>query len=280
MMRPALAMCALLAVTVATLPVPARAAPMSEQRVRQAMDRASAHVKAGRYEQALAVVDEAEREQQLPVFIYVRALIEERRGDCEAAIRGYRQYLANDVPEQDAAVARAGMERCGEQAPEAAAATSSEGAVATPDGTATSSEGEAASSDEGGAATSDESSSGIVEPPSDDPSPPRRWFGDPWGGALLISGVVGVVAGGVLLIQGRVDQGGSRDATTLSEFERHADRAVTFNRAGLAVTGVGSALLVGAAVRYFVVGVRERRRLAATAALGRHGIGLGVRGRF
>ena len=57
---------------------PARAAPASDDAayVRDVVSQAAAHVEAGRYERALEVLDQAERERPLPVFVYVRATIE------------------------------------------------------------------------------------------------------------------------------------------------------------------------------------------------------------
>ncbi|MCH9685086.1 MAG: hypothetical protein K0V04_26855 [Deltaproteobacteria bacterium] len=233
------------------------ASPTSEERVRSAAHRAATLVREGRYEAALQVLDDAEREDRDPVFIYVRAMVEERRGDCDRAVAGYRQFLNLDVPPQEAHDARAGIVRCGEVPP----AVVDDAPVAEP-----------------ASAPTEEAPPATAAPaPTDQP---RRWYADPLGGVLLGGGVVGVGTGVGLLVQARVDSRGSTNASTLPEYERRSDRAVVFNRAGIITLGVGGALIAGAIVRYAIVGRRQKRRVQPTVTVGPGHAGWAVVGRF
>lgn len=222
---------------------PVRAAPASDDAayVRDVVSQAAAHVEAGRYERALEVLDQAERERPLPVFVYVRATIEERRGDCGRAVALYRRFLALPVAEEDAEEARRGVARCeGEPSP-----------VPPPVGPVP------------------------VEPPRDDgaspspspaPPPPRPWYADPLGDALVAVGLVGVGVGAGLLGRSRVEARAAEGADALQAYDERSRRATALDRAGLVTLAVGSALLVGGVVRLVVVGTRPRRS-RTTAAL-------------
>lgn len=242
------------------------AAPVRDEAgyVRDVVGRAAAHVEAGRYEQALAVLDEAERERPLPVFVYVRATVEERRGNCERASVLYREFLERDVPEADAEDARRGQARCRE-----ALGLPAEDAVVVepPEG-----------GDDGGEVERDPPEVIDRDPESEpiaaddrDPPRPRRWYADPLGGALTAGGVVGLGVGVGLFVQSRNDARAAGGAGSLQTFDDRAQRAVRLDRAGIATMAVGGALLVGGVVRYAVVGTRERRRVAIVPSSLRRG---------
>jgi len=219
------------------------AAPAADEAeyVRDVVGRAAAHVEAGRYDDALAVLDQAEQARPLPVFVYVRATIEERRGDCERAVALYQRFLALGVAEEDAEDARQGVARCqGEPEP-----------VPEPVEPPT-----PVSSDP---APVDEPASETATP---DAPPPRRWYADPTGDVLVAVGVVGLGVGFGLFGQSRADARAAGDAGSLQTFDDRSRRAVTLDRAGLATIGVGSALLLGGIIRWAVVGARDRRRVA------------------
>lgn len=244
----------------------ATAAPARDEAayVRDVVGRAAAHVEAGRYEQALAVLDEAERERPLPVFVYVRATVEERRGRCEQAMALYRDFLAHDVPQADAEDARRGQARC-----RAALGLPAEDAVVA----------EPPAGDDTGGEVEPDAPDGIerdTDPApaaADDREPPRarRWYADPLGGALMAGGVVGLGVGIGLSAQSRADARAADDAASLQTFDDRAQRAIRLDRAGIATMAVGGALLVAGAVRYAVVGTRDRRRVAIVPSTLRRG---------
>jgi hypothetical protein len=250
-----------LALSVAS-PPPVLAAPADEaEYVRDVVGRAAAHVEAGRYQQALAVLDRAERERPLPVFVYVRATVEERRGDCERASALYREFLEHDVPAADAEDARRGQARCRE-----ALGLPAEGTVVveTPAG-----------DDTGGEIARDAPDE--VDRPADEagdelePRASRRWYADPLGGVLVAGGVVGLGVGVGLFGQSRADARAAAEATGLQTFDDRAQRAERLDVAGIATMAVGGALLVGGVVRYALVGTRERRRVAIVPGSVRRG---------
>lgn len=235
--------------------------------VRDVVGRAATHVEAGRYEQALAVLDDAERERPLPVFVYVRATVEERRGNCERASALYREFLQHDVPEADAEDAREGQARCHE-----ARGLPAEGPT-VPESPAGDDAGEPVDRERGAEVVPERRSNEVDRGTDDDREPPRprRWYADPLGGALMAGGVVGLGVGVGLYVQSRSDARAADDASSLQIFDDRAQRAVRLDRAGIATMAVGGALLVGGAVRYALVGARARRRVAIVPSTLRRG---------
>ncbi len=231
------------------LPVAAAVEPEPDDvYVRDVVSRAAGHVEAGRYDEALAVLDEAERTRPYSVFIYVRATIEERRGDCERAAALYREFLEHEVPDADARDARDGEARCRE-------ALGLPASDAPPDAPTP---------------TTDET---FEEPP-----PP--WHTDPLGGVLVVAGVAGVGVGAGLYVQSRVDERAASTATSLQLYDDRSRRAVRLNAAGIATLAIGSALLAGGIVRYALIATRGRRRIALTPTWTRGGLAVTTTVRF
>lgn len=239
-------------------PASPAAAPLADDAyVRAVASDVAIHVEAGRYDQALAVLDAAERERPLSVFIYVRATIEERRGNCERAANLYHDFLDGDVPDADAEDARAGEDRCREQLGLAPIHT-------------------------GGGPTSGEvagSSTGAADEQGDEPATPP-WYADPWGGVLVVGGVAGLGAGVGLYVQSRADDRAAADATSLQAFEDRSRRAVRLNRAGIVTMAIGSALLAAGVVRYALLATRTRRRVALAPGWMPAGVALSADVRF
>lgn len=224
----------------------ARAGDPDAEYVRTVVGRAAAHVDAGRYAEALAVLDEAERTRPHAVFVYVRATIEERRGDCERASQLYERFLELDVPDSDAEDARRGIERCRGSSP----AEPDPPVAAEP--------------------SPPSSETPALDPGPPDGPPPRPWITDPWGGVLAATGLVGMGVGVGLVARSRADARASTTAATLQDFDELSRRAVRLDTAGIVTLGVGSALLLAGVVRYALVATRPRRRpsrLPPTAGL-------------
>lgn len=255
-MRRTLTLATLAGALVVAPRAPASAAPARDEAeyVRDVVGRAAAHVEAGRYERALAVLDAAERERPLPVFVYVRATIEERRGDCERAVALYLRFLELPVAEEDAADARRGVARCrGEPEPAtdpSAAADPSEPAPA------------AAPRD---AAVGDPAAASSAGP---DAPPLRPWYADPLGTSLVATGTVGLAVGLGLVGGSRADARAAADATSLQAFDDRSRRAIALDRAGIGTIAIGSALLLGGVIRWAVVGTRPRRHAVAFTSSG------------
>lgn len=225
--------------------VVAAAAPDESAFVRDTVARAAAEVEKGRYEAALQILSDAERREPKPVFVFVRATIEEKRGNCEAAIDLYERFLDLGAPEADADEAQDGIARCRDAVPPPKPGPPPTTAPKT-------------------------------QPPE---QTQRRWHLDPLAGVLLFTGVAGLGTGLGLYVQSRSDERAANDADSLDDYENKAQRARTFNAAGITMLGVGSALIVGAVVRYTLVATRERRTRVAVGWGGQYPT-LGVRARF
>ncbi len=106
------------------------------------------------------------------------------------------------------------------------------------------------------------------------PAPPRPWYRDPWGGALVGLGLAGAAAGGVLVGVGFRRADAASNASDDRAFGDEIDDAQTLSTAGGAVLGVGGALLIGGVVRWIVV-ARSTERV--TVVPGSRGLVLGGR---
>lgn len=221
----------------------------------RAVERAKVHVAAGEYDRASEALAEAHALDPDPAFLYARAQAERFGGDCATAVKLYRAFLAEDPPSEDRALAERYVGECERElqreAPEPAREPPP---VVAP----TASEPKRAEMDES-ALRGD-----------DDPRPAARpWIADVAGGVLVGTGAVGLAVG--LGFYGRsvsLDRSADRDARDQDEFVQRIERAVRFNRVGLATIGVGSALLAAGVIRYAVVGARSRRQRSHLGWLG------------
>ncbi len=203
--------------------------------VRAAADKAAVLVGEGRYEEAMDTLDAAQKQQADPVFVFMRGVVEEERGNCQAAITHYDEFLKLGVPEVDAKEARRRRERC-QRLLERPAPSPPPPVVETP---------------------------ADVAPRT---QPPRPWYTDPAGLTLTVVGVAGVAVGAALYTQATADARAARDATVLQLYDSRATRAERWSRAGIATMSVAGALLVAGIVRYAIVGSRPRRARRANVA--------------
>lgn len=215
----------------------------------EAARRAEAAFEAGDYETAASAAEQAYAEEKDPVYLWVRAQAERFGGHCEPAIEHYRQFVEAVPQGQAADAARDNIAEC-EQA-----------LAAVPDEPSS----EPDPVDPLGPLEPEGSGSSPTEPgvdPSPEPSPSdrgRRWYRDPWGGALVGVGVVALAVGGGLYGRARVDAREAEDATHVVTYGERIDRAVTLSRAGIPVMAVGGALVVAGVVRWIVVARRGAR---------------------
>jgi hypothetical protein len=184
-----------------------------------------------RWEDAAEAFAEAYAATKDPRILYAQAQAVRKAGDCRRAIELYAAFLETSPPPQAERGARDNMAECAK----------------------------------------DVAAQPVSEPePDPDPDPeslprrvdadPRRpWYADPWGGALAGVGVVGLVAGGAVYGVARADEREADRATTENDYLDRIDRASTLSRVGIALFVVGGAAIVGAVVRYSIVGTRGRR---------------------
>lgn len=166
--------------------------------------------------------------QPAAVLLYALGQLERLQGRCDRARERFTAFLATDPPAAAAEDARANLERCG-------------GALPEPEPPAP-----------------------AIDPvppepaPLPQPAPPRRV--DRLGIALAVVGST-LAATGLGLFGGAfVEQRRAGDANDVAAFDRGLQRARIEHATGLALTGVGTALLIGSIVRLTLA----RRRPAAT----------------
>ncbi|MGH1346732.1 MAG: hypothetical protein ACRBN8_34515 [Nannocystales bacterium] len=118
--------------------------------------------------------------------------------------------------------------------------------------------------------------------PVDDQAPRsggKKWFVDPYAPVLIGVGAIGVGVGGYFL--GQASQENSKPAEQYDEFEAKGERVRQLRVQGGVILGVGGALVLTGAIRYAVLGIRNRRsRTAFTPLVGPRLTGASFSGRF
>lgn len=145
-----------------------------------------------------------------PVLLYALGQLERLQGRCDRARERFAAFLASDPPAAAAEDARVNLERCRTVEPEPPPPR--------------------------------------VEPPPPAP-PPARPRPDPLGIALTSVGSVVVLAGLGLFGGSFVEQRRAADASDVGGFDRALRRARIEHATGLALAGVGAAVLVGGIIR-------------------------------
>jgi tetratricopeptide (TPR) repeat protein len=203
-----------LAFVVATTPAPLPEDPA---------ERAGALFERGRFADAAAAFSEAYAETGDPALLFGRAQALRRAGNCKAAIEVFEAFIAAGPPERDIEEAKKVIEDCREILGEE---TQAEPPPPIPP---------------------------VDAEPEPLPPPPPKWWRDPAGGVLLGTGLATTAVGGVLYGVSFA-RAGDRPGETEMEFEDRRQSVRGLSAAGISLLAVGGALLVGALVRYAVVG--------------------------
>jgi tetratricopeptide (TPR) repeat protein len=197
-----------------------------------------------RWDDAAEAFAEAYAADPDPRFLYAQAQAVRKAGDCRRAIELYAEFLETGPPEAAERGARDNMAECAQEV----AAEPAPVAQVEPEPVV---EAEPQS-----------------EPPRSEDRD-RRWYADPWGGALAGIAVAGLAAGGITYGLAKTDERAANRATTEVEYLDKIDRAAPLSRAGIVLFAIGGAALVGAVVRYAIVGARSKReRERVTASRG------------
>ena len=201
------------------------------------VERAEEAFQAGRYHEAADAFGEAFAADPDPKFVYAQAQAERLGGDCARAIELYDRFLALDPEPGPAEDARTNRERCRQDLERTSPPPAPEPPQPRPKVVAT----------------------------VDDQAPPtpRPWHRDPLGGALVGSGLFVSALGTGLLVGGVTLDRSAPDAAVEGDFERDRGRAFAMHRAGIALTAIGAAIVVGGVVRWVVVAHRSRRARAS-----------------
>jgi hypothetical protein len=181
-----------------------------------------------------------------PDYAFMRGVIYASTGECHRARRAMDEYLAGDPAPVDALAARQRLGICAENP---TASTPSPPPSPPP-------------------ATTWFASRPPGSPPAPDALPtPHPWYRDPAGGVLLAAGGAFALAGTSLAITARF---ATRDEpASYAEFDAQNRRHQRLQIASGITLATGSALLVGAVIRYVMVtrrGGLDDRRSARSAA--------------
>lgn len=233
----AVAVATALAVAVAPTEARAWAQPSAEAADAPAdpealVEQARQRFEQGRFAEAAVLLADLYAIDPRPEYLYSRGQALRLAGNCQEAIGALDAFLATNPPQPDVEDAERWIARCREHL---GATGPDEPAVVAPAPAPASS-------------------------PGDAPVPPRHWARDPLAGALLGVGVVGVGTGAGLVggafAMARTDVGPGEGQAAHVDRQRRIDRLAA---SGWAALGVGSALVVGAIIRWAVV----RRRADA-----------------
>lgn len=167
-----------------------------------------------------------------PPLLYSLGQLARLQGDCDLARERFEAYLETEPSPEAAEDTRVNIERCEPAQP-----------VPPPVVEAP------------------------TEPPPDElvdrpPPPPRKQGPDVLGLSLTIGGSVIAVTGAGLLGAAFAERRRADDAFGVDEFEQRVDRAQAEYWAGVALTSVGAALLVGGITRLLLVRRRRARSVA------------------
>jgi len=212
----------------------AAAAPsqvLKDEEAQRHFDRAQVHFQSEDYAAAIPELKAAYGLEPNPMLLYAWAQAERLAGSCSRAVELYRRFLETKPAAEQRQLAEANLLDCEAELPEPAPAPSPELDPLAQDDPS--------------------------DPPTD-VEPPRRWFADPAGGALLGVGVAAAATGGVVMGLGRRRGTQAPNADVEDDYLDIRAAATRMHTAGIITLGVGSALVLGAIIRYAIVAKRGR----------------------
>ena len=205
-----------------------------------------------------------------PDFLFALAQAERLSGDCSTAVVYYRRFLQTKPDINQSEAASVNMKRC------VRALESGPGGkrLARPSDALSEAERTSAAPPP---LTPLANSRPTIGRQNDVPTKP--WYRDVIGTSLLVSGVVGLGVGVGFFVASNSDENDALGANDQVVYERSIDSARSKRNVSIATASIGSALLVGAMIRYLTRDSREKRtRLTATPH--RDGGSIAVFGRF
>lgn len=241
---------ALVSLAYVLAPARATAAPdsfLADAGAQAHYDLAGTYTERGDLRSAVAELDAAYAIERHPDLLFVRAELRRRLGECRAAVKLYRAFIATTPSEPATDQATAGIAACETTLGAGAPIEQPAPVSATPE-----------------------------SPAAPAPAAARRpWHRDPAGGALLAFGLAGLGAtGGLAHAALQARRRANENHSSFLAHDDHAD-ALEWTTGAVAVAAAG--LLAGAIVRYRIV---ARRPPQMGAWLDRRGAGLTLLMRF
>ncbi len=202
-------------------------------------ERAQEHFQSEDYAAAIPELKAAYGLEPNPMLLYAWAQAERLAGSCTRAVGLYRRFLETNPAAEQRQLAEANLLDCEAELPDPQVEAEPEIEPLDPE------------EDTEASVTDDE---------------PRRWVTDPVGGALLGLGVVGVASGGVLMGLARRRGKQAPNADVEDDYLQTLSQAERMNTAGIVTLSVGSALVMGAVIRYALVAKKGRSPKEAPVA--------------
>lgn len=248
-----------------TLAVPAAAAPgFSDAEAQRLYDEGLERFEAGDFEGALERLDASIERERTTSALYAKAQSLNNLGRCREAVPIYNE-IRSQVPanSEAGAVVKEALISCAEkmaqedEEPDLASSVEPEPAT------------DVAPIDE----PTDE-----VEPASGKPR--KRWYTDPYAPIFIGVGGVGVGVGAYFLSEASKEN--ARQPDQYDEFAAKGERVRQLQIQGGVILGIGGALVLTGAIRYAVLGARDRKANVASVVptWGHRWAGVSVSGRF
>jgi len=243
---------------------------VSDPEAAKLVDEAQQAFKEGDYQAARDKIEAAYRIEPAPQLLWPWAQAERGVGNCQAAIDLYRRFIESGPKQEAVTAAEQNIARCEQEL-----------GVSAPPGPPPPPPPKPSGQEPSTAPAPVEPAP--VDQPADKPTPARKWYRDPLGGAL-------VGAGGGLMIVGTGLAGGASsrakklgdDAGTMSEYDDRKGKTTAMRNGGIAVLSIGAALVIGGVVRWAILAKKGKGegKVGVAPWVGAKGGGVGAVVRF
>ncbi len=248
---------ALLITSVATAAAGGELPTVANQRLQAGLG----HFRAQRYGEAIAEFRAGYRSAPRPEFLFAIAQAERLRGDCEAAVELYQQFLASEPPQAQRQAAEQGLERCAPAAaepPMAAPVSMRVTSRVEPEASAAPSSGDTLIR------------TGVA----------RRWYHDRTAHVLTGAATISLVLGASAYAASSDAVESARAASDDAVADAQLDRAVRQRTVGAVALTAGVALLGGAIYRYVTAEDESSAGSGIELGIDDRGVRVGLAGHF
>lgn len=237
------------------------------------VERAQAQFRDGDYNGAAQSLSRAYELEPSPATAYAWAQAARLSGDCETAVERYQEFLDSEPDEGPASAAQANLDRCEEQL----AARREEQRRAEEEEQRRQEEEAAAEQARQERLAEERREKERLAAEQAELDARRPWIADPLGASLSGVGVAGLVAGVAVLASGSRQGRRASEEGSHEEYVAMTNAAITKQRVGGVLMGIGAAVFAGGIVRYAIVAKRDKRE-GLTLVVAPNGVG--IRSRF